>query len=321
MTHINAQNFPCEQDLTRPRSSEVQPKINACLLNDTLLWNFAGDFILLGNDRGCVAAQYSLLVLDNYYVKGNHNVIIGTNNIVDGVNNLVIGSANTLVRGGDNSFMFDCIPEQFCRVSGITKFLERYNFEERQEQEHMGVLLDDLNQFRNKVVPSWTNRLRRQRNQPYPEGVARSNVFDFFGTWLQARIEYDFDKPMWILATDLDLQNLETFQNNLNEFNKGLTPQILLEVNPLVKALDAILSPLAIQKLPIPIPNEPPAGRGEPVCVVCADRSVKTVLDPCGHSYMCVSCANDPQLTPNCAICRQEWIKILRTHCQSFEKE
>ena len=51
-------------------------------------------------------------------------------------------------------------------------------------------------------------------------------------------------------------------------------------------------------------------GTGESFkCKICLDKPVQTVLKPCGHSLMCVACA---QSVKQCPICRQKIEETIR---------
>lgn len=69
--------------------------------------------------------------------------------------------------------------------------------------------------------------------------------------------------------------------------------------------------------------NEPSALPGEPLCVACADRSVKTVgipvgTVPCGHACLCITCAY--KLRPLvCPMCRCPWKRIIRIYLPAPE--
>ena len=57
--------------------------------------------------------------------------------------------------------------------------------------------------------------------------------------------------------------------------------------------------------IPDAVVKEPSAAQGEPVCLLCADRSTKVVWIPCGHTDTCVTCcreafANNPYKCPFC---------------------
>lgn len=69
--------------------------------------------------------------------------------------------------------------------------------------------------------------------------------------------------------------------------------------------------------LPDPIENEESANDKEIECVVCLDRGVKTVLYPCNHSILCVSCSlilgvNNKE--SKCPKCRNPIKKIKRIY-------
>jgi len=63
---------------------------------------------------------------------------------------------------------------------------------------------------------------------------------------------------------------------------------------------------------PKPYPDEPSVSEGSDLCKICQDKSIKTVVLPCGHCYMCVSCSiklNESK----CCVCRGEIFSIFRT--------
>lgn len=71
----------------------------------------------------------------------------------------------------------------------------------------------------------------------------------------------------------------------------------------------AVLAP----NLPDPIINESDAVPGEKECVVCMTRSIKTLLLPCGHAALCVTCALQIGLTV-CPLCSTKIEEIKRIY-------
>ncbi len=63
---------------------------------------------------------------------------------------------------------------------------------------------------------------------------------------------------------------------------------------------------------PDPIENEESAKEGEKECVVCLDRCVKTIIKPCNHCILCVTCAL--KIKNNCPNCRTEIESIERIY-------
>lgn len=56
-------------------------------------------------------------------------------------------------------------------------------------------------------------------------------------------------------------------------------------------------------------------------CTLCVDRPIATVIDPCGHRIMCITCAQRFKIPirqrsneSRCPICREYMTKILRTY-------
>jgi hypothetical protein len=51
---------------------------------------------------------------------------------------------------------------------------------------------------------------------------------------------------------------------------------------------------------------ESPAAPGERECIICMERSVKTVMIDCGHSVMCVMCCRKIMIDGDqkCPICK-----------------
>jgi hypothetical protein len=79
-----------------------------------------------------------------------------------------------------------------------------------------------------------------------------------------------------------------------------------IEVNGALIDWEAVVARQQQQplKLPEAIPDEPLLQDGENECLICAERSIKTVLNECGHQVYCVTCAratvNQDSLCPMC---------------------
>lgn len=56
------------------------------------------------------------------------------------------------------------------------------------------------------------------------------------------------------------------------------------------------------------------AGAGELSCVICMERSVKTVLLDCGHAIMCIACCRQIMVHGNkrCPICKAAVCKAIK---------
>lgn len=72
------------------------------------------------------------------------------------------------------------------------------------------------------------------------------------------------------------------------------------------------------KKLAIPVPQltekEPIVEDGD--CVICNERIVSTVIVDCGHSVLCLTCANDivKKGTKECPVCRKTMEKIIKLY-------
>lgn len=69
-------------------------------------------------------------------------------------------------------------------------------------------------------------------------------------------------------------------------------------------------------KLPDEMPNEPPLQGDEKPCVICMERSIKTVIVDCGHQVYCVACAREhvKPATTLCPLCRVNVTGVIRLY-------
>jgi hypothetical protein len=57
-----------------------------------------------------------------------------------------------------------------------------------------------------------------------------------------------------------------------------------------------------------------PLGEDEKACVVCLERRITTVIVPCGHAVLCVTCAGQYAKNDICPICRKQADQIIRMY-------
>jgi hypothetical protein len=70
--------------------------------------------------------------------------------------------------------------------------------------------------------------------------------------------------------------------------------------------LEEYNEPAPPPRVPAPVPNEPNAREGQPTCAKCLERAVATLIRPCRHSCLCVTCAIEVGTPANatCPMCR-----------------
>lgn len=73
-----------------------------------------------------------------------------------------------------------------------------------------------------------------------------------------------------------------------------------------------------IVKVPDEMKDEPPSQEGEKECIVCLERSIKTVIVDCGHSVYCISCAREHASKDGttCPVCRKGITQVIRVFNQ-----
>lgn len=67
---------------------------------------------------------------------------------------------------------------------------------------------------------------------------------------------------------------------------------------------------------PEPASADTVAGAGDKECVLCMDRSVKTMLRPCGHAQFCLTCARTVAASqqPVCPVCKGTFTEVARIY-------
>lgn len=74
-----------------------------------------------------------------------------------------------------------------------------------------------------------------------------------------------------------------------------------------------------IKKVPDEMKDEPQSvSNGEKECLICFERSIKTVIVDCGHSVYCVSCSREHASKDNatCPVCRKVITQVIRVFNQ-----